>query len=114
MPSFLVTFGAMLAVVGGVGYQFLFKDIIFTSLGIKRVIQDVSDFPYACRQIRHPQFEGCEDMWLDDDKRLLYAACAPVSGRAQWTPRSVRLFPAFPILNIPYGPCYLYYGLPFC
>ena len=89
MPSFITTFTASVAVIGGIGYQFLFKDLLFTTLGIRRAIQDVSDFPYNCRRIRHPQLEGCEDMWLDDEKRVLYAACAPVKGRMAWTPRFV-------------------------
>ena len=91
MPSFFLTFGATLAVVGGVGYQFLLKDLLFTSLGIGRTIQDVSEFSYTCRRIVHPQLEGCEDMWLDDEKRLLYAACSPAHGRVNWTPRFVQV-----------------------
>ena len=89
MPPFIVSFTAAVALVGGVGYQYLFKDIIYNSLGFGRVIQDVSDFPYDCRRITHPQLEGCEDMWIDDEQRMLYAACAPVKGRMAWTPRSV-------------------------
>lgn len=89
MPSFIATFIGAFAVVCGIGYQFLFKDIIFTSMGVRRTIQNVTDFPYDCRRIRHPKLEGCEDMWLDNELRLLYAACAPVLGRVHWTPRSV-------------------------
>ena len=93
MPSLLVTFTACLALVAGVGYQFLFKEIIFNALGVGRAIQDITEFRYKCRKIRDPRFEGCEDMWLDDENRLLYAACSNVIGKMNWTPRYDRCVP---------------------
>ena len=86
MPSFFVTFTAVLAGTIAISYPFFLKDLLFESLGYGRVVQGLSDFPYTCKRIRHPRLEGCEDMYLDQEHRLLYAGCAPVSGRMAWTP----------------------------
>lgn len=86
MPSFFVTFTAVLIGTIAVSYPFFFKDLLFETVGVGRVIQDLSEFPYTCRRITHPRMEGCEDMWLDAEQRLLYAACAPALSRVAWTP----------------------------
>ena len=67
-------------------YQYYLKDFLFVSLGLYRGLQSVEDFPYTCRPIRHENLEGCEDIWLDDEGRSLYAACASSYSRTQWYP----------------------------
>ena len=62
------------------------RDFIFVSLGIRRVIQPIEDFPYSCRRIRHERLEGCEHMWIDNEARVLYAACGSSAARVQWNP----------------------------
>jgi hypothetical protein len=86
MPSFYLTFTAIFAGIVAISYPLFFRDLIYTTAGIGRVVEDISAFPYSCRRIRHPRLEGCEDMWFDADKRVLYAACAPSYGRMWWTP----------------------------
>ncbi len=77
---------AVAAVVLGVAYQSKVENILFVVLGLGRVIQPIEDFPYDCRRIRHPLLESCEDMWLDDEGRALYAACSSIIGRMGWAP----------------------------
>ena len=67
-------------------YQWYLKDILFVSAGLGRVMQPIEDFPYNCRRIRHERLEGCEDLWLDDEARVLYAACTSSAARPQWNP----------------------------
>ena len=67
-------------------YPLFLHDLLFVSLGIRRVIQPIEDFPYLCRRIRHERLEGCEHMWLDNDARTLYAACSSSASRSQWNP----------------------------
>lgn len=67
-------------------YQLFLKDLLFVSLGIGRSMQLISDFPYSCRRIRHAHLEACEDMWIDDKARVLYAACTSAASRAEWNP----------------------------
>jgi hypothetical protein len=73
-------------VLFGVLWQTWLREGLFETIGIGRVIQSIDEFPYACRQIRHERFEACEDMWLDDQERVLYLACAGSLGRMQWNP----------------------------
>ena len=83
MPSLLAVFSILVALAGGL-YQFMLKDIIFDSYGIGRVIQPIEDFPYACRRIKHERLQACEDIWLDDRARVLYAACTGTEHRLAW------------------------------
>jgi hypothetical protein len=67
-------------------YQFFVRDIFTISLGIGRVIQSIDEFPFDCQRIVHPRLEACEDLWLDNEARVLYAACAGTKGRLEWNP----------------------------
>lgn len=67
-------------------YQVYVKDILSVSFGLGRDIRPIEEFPYNCRQVRHPRLEACEDMWLDGQARILYAACGSCASRANWTP----------------------------
>jgi hypothetical protein len=76
----------LMAVLFAVFYQMQLKNILFTLAGVGRVMQPIEDFPYTCRRIHHPHLEGCEDMWIDDDARVLYAACSTTNTRLGWSP----------------------------
>ncbi|KAH6629339.1 hypothetical protein C7974DRAFT_184833 [Boeremia exigua] len=92
MPSIgsLVYYSAVVAWSAAV-YQFLVKDILTVTLGLGRVIQSIDEFPYSCQRIEHPHLEACEDLWLDDIERVLYAACAGTKSRMAWSPVISRL-----------------------
>lgn len=79
-----VTVGGSLAVLLAVLFQLVLKDLLFVSLGIGRSMQSVEEFSYDCRKIHHRLLESCEDIWLDDEGRKLYAACSEVSSRRKW------------------------------
>lgn len=87
MPSVgnIVYYSAVVAWSAAI-YQFLVKDFLTISIGLGRVIQPISDFPYSCQRIEHPQLEACEDLWLDEQERVLYAACAGTKSRMAWNP----------------------------
>jgi len=72
-------------------HQLLIKDILTVSLGIGRAIQSLDEFPYSCQRIQHPQLEACEDLWLDEQERVLYAACAGTKSRMAWNPAISKL-----------------------
>ena len=80
----MLTQVALLVIV--IGYQWYFKDLLWVSLGLRRKMQVIEDFPYSCRRIRHELLEGCEDIWLDNEARTLYAACSSTLSRTQWSP----------------------------
>lgn len=83
----LTTTTAIGAILLAALYQLFLKELLFTSLGLGRSIQPLSAFPhYSCRRIHHDLLEACEDMWLDDDGRRLYAACTSSAGRREWNP----------------------------
>ncbi|KAH7084118.1 hypothetical protein FB567DRAFT_528431 [Paraphoma chrysanthemicola] len=75
-------------------YQFFVRDLLSTTFGVGRVIQNIEEFPYSCRRIQHPRLEACEDLWLDNEGRTLYAGCAGTSpGRLEWN-QAVKKFNA--------------------
>ena len=76
--------GGLLAVVLSFFYQWYLKDLLFVSVGVGRVMQSLEEFPYNCRRLVHKRLEGCEDLWLDDEARVLYAACSGSIARSQW------------------------------
>ncbi|KAH7343124.1 serum paraoxonase/arylesterase-like protein [Pyrenochaeta sp. MPI-SDFR-AT-0127] len=85
MPSLGSTVYYALVVAWGASlYQLYLKDLFATTFGIGRVIQSIDEFPYTCRRVQHPRLEACEDLWLDNQGRTLYAACAGTEGRLQW------------------------------
>lgn len=76
------------ATASGSFYQFILKDILFVAVGIGRVLQPIEDFEYNCHKIHDPigLLESCEDLWLDDEGRVLYAACVDLKSRHEWSP----------------------------
>ncbi|KAF2127489.1 serum paraoxonase/arylesteras-like protein [Dothidotthia symphoricarpi CBS 119687] len=92
MPSISTTVYYALVVAWGASfYQLTLKDIFATTYGFGRVIQNIDEFPYSCRRIEHERLEGCEDLWLDNEARVLYAACAGTESRLAWTPANNNL-----------------------
>lgn len=87
MSSGLRSFGITVAVVlFGVLYMLWLEEVLFDVIGVTRVIQPIEDFPYNCRRINHERLEACEDLWLDNQERVLYLACAGTQSRIQWNP----------------------------
>jgi hypothetical protein len=70
----------------GVLYQSWLKEVLFEVIGVGRVLQPIEDFPYTCRRVKHERLEACEDLWLDEQDRVLYLACAGTESRIQWNP----------------------------
>lgn len=68
-------------VLFGVLHQTWLKEGRFEIIGIGRVMKSIHEFPYTCRRIRHQRLEACEDLWLDDQERVVYLACASSVGR---------------------------------
>ncbi|KAF2797224.1 hypothetical protein K505DRAFT_298745 [Melanomma pulvis-pyrius CBS 109.77] len=68
----------------GAFYQWWAKEFFFAILGIGRAVEPIENFPYSCRRLVDKQLEGCEDLWLDEDGRVLYAACSGSIARTQW------------------------------
>ncbi|KAG9241388.1 hypothetical protein BJ878DRAFT_520957 [Calycina marina] len=80
------------AVVIGVLYQFLFKSLIFDTLGYGRTLRSLGDFPNVqCQKVVEPGLEACEDMWLHDVTGILYMACASTARSSFWVPAVDRL-----------------------
>ncbi|CAI7584681.1 unnamed protein product [Penicillium glandicola] len=77
---------AVVVLVIGMLYKSYVHNIIFLTIGIGRLIQPIDQFPWTCTRLQHSLLEGCEDMWLDDQGRKLYAACSTVSSRQGWSP----------------------------
>jgi len=67
-------------------WQIFFHDFLFYGLGVGRTHNHIEDYPYTCRQLRHPLLESCEDLVLDPEERVLYAACSSALGRKEWSP----------------------------
>ncbi|KAF2789233.1 calcium-dependent phosphotriesterase [Melanomma pulvis-pyrius CBS 109.77] len=72
-------------------YQLFLKDVLFVTLGIGRLVQPIENFPYSCRRIEHERLAACEDIWLDDEARVLYAACTGIGHRMAWNAAMNRL-----------------------
>ncbi|KAJ5952122.1 uncharacterized protein N7479_010535 [Penicillium vulpinum] len=67
-------------------YKAYVHNIIFLIIGVGRDIQSIDEFPLTCTRLEHPLLEACEDMWLDDQGRKLYAACSTIDSRQGWNP----------------------------
>ncbi|PMD46608.1 hypothetical protein L207DRAFT_561906 [Hyaloscypha variabilis F] len=67
-------------------WQGFLSDFVFITLGVGRTIQKIEEFPYTCKRIRSTLLESCEDIWLDEAGRRLYAACSTIANRAGWAP----------------------------
>ncbi|KAJ5976491.1 calcium-dependent phosphotriesterase [Penicillium waksmanii] len=81
-----VIFWAFIVLATGVIYRTYIHNFIFLTLGIGREIQPIEDFPWTCTRVRHSLLEGCEDLWLDEQDRKLYAACNSLESRKGWSP----------------------------
>lgn len=85
MPSIGTSIYYALIVAWGAGfYQLVLKESLATTFGVGRVIQTIDEFPYTCRRVEHPRLEACEDIWLDNEGRTLYAGCSGTDGRLAW------------------------------
>ncbi|MCJ1444862.1 MAG: hypothetical protein MMC23_005365 [Stictis urceolatum] len=87
-PAVIVT--TIVAALGGLLFQPV-KELAFTSLGVARRVQPISDFPYTCRKLEHPQLQACEDLYIDEKGRDLYLACSAPLNRKHWQPAVDRL-----------------------
>ncbi|CAI6339826.1 unnamed protein product [Periconia digitata] len=67
-------------------YQLYAKEFVFDTLGFGRTIEPIENFRWNCRRMTSAALEGCEDMWLDNQDRVLYAACSGSLSRGQWNP----------------------------
>jgi hypothetical protein len=77
-----------------VSYHAYFRNFLFTFLGLGRSLQQIKEFAYACHRLEHPSLSSCEDIWLDEESRTLYAACGDMPSRTHWLPG-----------YIPFEPC---------
>lgn len=83
------TFAILVAILAAF-YQFWLKGFVFDVLGVGRAVEPIENFPWECRRVVHSQLEGCEDLYLDEVDRTLYAACSGSVARGQWNPRYER------------------------
>ncbi|KAI3018382.1 hypothetical protein CBS147347_9646 [Aspergillus niger] len=79
-------FWAFIVLATAVIYKTYIHNFIFLTLGIGREIQPIEDFQWTCERVRHSLLEGCEDLWLDEQNRKLYAACNSLESRKGWSP----------------------------
>jgi arylesterase/paraoxonase len=92
MSSSLLKFGIPVVLLGAFLYQTFLKPLTFEAFGVSRVIQPLSDFPYACRRIQNdPSLQACEDMWFHEPSRQLFLACSDSMSRREWMPNIGRL-----------------------
>ena len=90
----MVNFVSKIAVFGtvfiAIAYQFLFKSIIFDTLGFGRKLSSIKEFENVqCEKVTELGLEGCEDMWLHESTGYLYMACSDSQSRTQWLPACV-------------------------
>ncbi|KAJ3520758.1 hypothetical protein NM208_g13581 [Fusarium decemcellulare] len=91
MASALFKIGLSVVVLLAVFFQVFLKEAIWLGLGIGKVTQPLSDFPYTCRKIVDARMEACEDMWFSESTRQLFLACSDPLARPQWMPNVGRL-----------------------
>lgn len=91
---------AISILIAAVIYQWWLKDFLFETLGIGRVLQPIESFPFKCHNLEHKQLEGCGDLWLDEDNRVLYAACTGIDARRQWDQRFAFVPTSLPIVSL--------------
>ena len=85
MPSTRrIVYSALVVAGGATFYQLALKDLLNVTFGLGREMKTIGEFPFECRRLEHPRLEACEDIWLDDEGRTLYAACAGTEGRKYW------------------------------
>jgi arylesterase/paraoxonase len=92
MAGALTKIGLSVVILVAILYQTFFKAFMFDALGVARVIQPISDFPYTCRRIKDdPNLQACEDMWFHKPSRQLLLACSDSLSRKEWMPNIGRL-----------------------
>ena len=97
MVNLVSKFSIIGAVIFGVLYQFIFKSLIFNTLGYGRVVSPLEHFDKVrCKKITEPGLEACEHMWLHHPTGYLYMACSSSKGAMNWVPALVSSY--FPIL----------------
>jgi arylesterase/paraoxonase len=67
-------------------YSFVLSPLLWTTFGVRRVIQDLSEFNATCEKVDTLGLEGCEHMWMHHGTGLLYIACSESKSRMQWVP----------------------------
>jgi arylesterase/paraoxonase len=70
-------------------YQAVFKNLLFTILGLDKTVEPLESFGVHCEKIREPGLQACEDMWLHEPSGLLYIACSDTLSKMQWNPSYV-------------------------
>lgn len=91
MPNLVSKVTVAAVVFVAVAYQFLFKTIIFDTLGHGRTLEPLASFRNVqCEKVEGLGLEGCEDMWLHDSTGYLYMACSDTQSRTQWLPALVK------------------------
>ncbi|CAG1981710.1 unnamed protein product [Fusarium graminearum] len=86
MVNILLKIGLSVVVILAVLFQVYLKEAVWLGLGIGKVMQPISDFPYTCRKIVDPRMEACEDMWLSQSTRQLFLVCSDPIARDAWFP----------------------------
>lgn len=77
---------AVIVIIPATFYSVFIHQKLTVLLGTNRVVQPIEDFQFTCSGLHHPLLEGCEDLWLDEQERKVYAACASLETRLQWLP----------------------------
>jgi hypothetical protein len=77
---------SIVVILLAVSYHVFFRNFFFTFLGVGRSLRQIQEFPYTCHRLEHPSLSSCEDLWLDEENRTLYAACSDLPSRTQWLP----------------------------
>lgn len=67
-------------------YQAVFKNLLWTILGLDKTVDPLESFGVRCEKIKEPGLEACEDMWLHEPSGLLYMACSDSLSKVQWNP----------------------------
>lgn len=80
---------ASVVVLAAAFYQLLLKDLLFTTLGVGRHIQQLHEFNVRCYNVTGLGLEGCEDMWLHEPSGLLHMSCGESDSRIHWLPSCV-------------------------
>jgi hypothetical protein len=70
----LQKFLSIVVILLAVFYHVFFRDFLFTFISVGRRMGQIQEFPYTCRRLEHPSLSSCEDLWLDEENRTLYAA----------------------------------------
>lgn len=92
MAGAVTNIGLSVITLAAIFYQTFFKALIFEALGVARVIQPITDFPYNCRRIHDdPSLQACEDMWFHEQSQQLFLACSDSVSRREWIPNIGRL-----------------------